>query len=405
MPPLDPAGRAGVYEGYSKFMRLLHVVPTYLPAVRYGGPIFAVHGLCRALAARGHTVDVFTTSIDGPENSAVPHGLPVMLDGVKVRYFASSFLRRLAWAPSLAPELRREIQGADVVHAHSVFLWPTWMAARLARKSNIPYLISPRGMLVKKLIENRHRLLKSAWIGLIERSNLENAAAIHLTSTVEAAELENFGWHLRRIAIVPNGTDAVQNVNADDASDDIKTLARERPLILFLGRMSWVKGLERLLHGFAPCKRGTLAIVGTDYDNLTPRLMQLARELNIADRVKFVPRTLTGVDKELAFASAQIFILPSISESFGNTAVEAMQRGVPVIVTRAVGAAEIVQQAGAGIVVDGEAVPLGKAIDRLVDDPALARAMGEAGRRYVQENYSWPNVAARMEVLYESLKV
>ncbi len=386
------------------FMRLLHIVPTYLPAVRYGGPIFTVHGLCRALAARGHQVDVFTTSIDGPGNSAVPHGEPVMLDGVKVRYFASNLLRRLAWAPSLAPELRREIQGADVVHVHSVFLWPTWLAARQAKKSNIPYLISPRGMLVKALIESRHRLLKSVWINLIERSNIENAAAIHLTSEAEATEIEKFGWNLRRIAIIPNGVDAVESTSADDASDDIKALMRERPLILFLGRMAWVKGLERLLHGFARSRLGTLAVVGTDYENLTPRLMHLARELNIADRVRFVPRTLAGADKELAFASAQIFILPSYSESFGNTAVEAMLRGLPVIVTRTVGAAEIVRQSGAGIVVEGEADELGKAIDRLVADPALACTMGKAGRRYVQENFSWPSISARMEALYESLK-
>src|SRR5580692_8485667 len=135
-----------------KFMRLLHVVPTYLPATRYGGPIVAVHGLCRALAARGHTVEVFTTSIDGPLDSAVPYDAPVMLDGVKVRYFASRLLRRLSWAPSLMQSLHDEIAGADVVHLHSAFLWPTWRAARLSRKSRIPYVVSPRGMLVKTLI-------------------------------------------------------------------------------------------------------------------------------------------------------------------------------------------------------------------------------------------------------------
>jgi hypothetical protein len=53
-------------------MRILHVVPSYLPAVRYGGPIFAVHGLCRALAARGHEVQVFTTNIDGAALYRVP---------------------------------------------------------------------------------------------------------------------------------------------------------------------------------------------------------------------------------------------------------------------------------------------------------------------------------------------
>ena len=143
-------------------MRLLHIVPTYLPAVRYGGPIFAVHALCRALAARGHVVEVFTTSIDGPRNASVPHDKPVMLDGVKIRYFASPTLRRLSWAPALARALRREIAGADVAHLHSVFLWPTWAAARLARRAQVPYVISPRGMLVEKLIKSRHRLLKSA---------------------------------------------------------------------------------------------------------------------------------------------------------------------------------------------------------------------------------------------------
>ena len=115
-------------------MRILHVVPTYLPAVRYGGPIFAVHALCRALAARGHAVEVFTTSIDGPGNARVPHDQPVMLDGVKIRYFASPALRRLSWAPTLAHALRSEIDGADVAHLHSIFLWPTWAAARLARQ-------------------------------------------------------------------------------------------------------------------------------------------------------------------------------------------------------------------------------------------------------------------------------
>ena len=54
-------------------MRVLHVVPTYLPAVRYGGPIQSVHALCRALAAQGHMTDVFTTNVDGPGDSDVPH--------------------------------------------------------------------------------------------------------------------------------------------------------------------------------------------------------------------------------------------------------------------------------------------------------------------------------------------
>src|SRR5262245_61707241 len=85
----------------TQHMRILHVVPSYFPAVRYGGPIFAVHGLCHALAVRGHQVDVFTTNVDGPGISPVPVGIPVKLDQVTVRYFACPLFRRLYWAPAL----------------------------------------------------------------------------------------------------------------------------------------------------------------------------------------------------------------------------------------------------------------------------------------------------------------
>jgi glycosyltransferase involved in cell wall biosynthesis len=385
-------------------MRLLHVVPSYLPATRYGGPIFAVHGLCRALAARGHVVEVFTTSIDGPGNSAVPHGVPVMLDGVAVRYFASSCMRRLYFAPSLAKALRCAMSGADVTHLHSVFLWPTWAAARLARKSHIPYVISPRGMLVKELIASRNMIIKSAWIGLIERSNLERASAIHATSTHEATELDKFGWRLPQLAMIPNGVDDVDGAPAGKPSEDIAALASAQPLILFFGRIAGTKGLDRLLHGFARSRRGILAIVGTDFERMASRLARLARELNIAERVRIIPRIVTGIDKEFAFAAARAFVLPSYSESFGNAVLEAMLRGLPVIVTPEVGAAEVVREAGAGIVVAGDAVPLGRAIDRLVDDAGLARAMGDAGRHHVRNHYGWPSVAARMEAVYGSLK-
>jgi len=387
-------------------MRILHVVPTYLPATRYGGPIVAVHSLCRALAARGHAVEVFTTSIDGPLDTAVPYDRPVMLDGVKVRYFASRRLRRLSYAPSLMQSLHDEISGADVVHLHSAFLWPTWRAARLSHERRIPYVMSPRGMLVKKLIASRNRLIKSVWIALIERSNLEQASAIHATSAIEAEEIRKFGWRLPRIAVVPNGVDAIeQEARQTPPSADIAALARQQPLVLFFGRLAQVKGLDRLLRAFAHTQRGSLAIVGNDYEGLATGLSEMARHLKIDDRVHIVPRTITDADKECMFAAARVFVLPSYSESFGNVVLEAMQRGLPVIVTPEVGAAEVVKESGGGLVAGGDAQSLGAAIDRLTEDATQSAAMGEAGRRHVSEHYGWPSVAARMEALYGELKM
>jgi glycosyltransferase involved in cell wall biosynthesis len=391
-------------------MRILHVVPTYLPATRYGGPIVAVHSLCRALAARGHTVEVFTTSIDGPTDTAVPYDRPVMLDGVKVRYFASRRLRRLSYAPALMQSLHDEISGADVVHLHSAFLWPTWRAARLSRKLRIPYVVSPRGMLVKALIASRNRLIKSAWIALIERANLEQAAAIHATSAIEAEEIQKFGWRLPRIAVVPNGVDAIeqaalQETRQDVPAADIAALDVRQPLVLFFGRLAQVKGLDRLLSAFARTQRGTLAIVGNDYEGLAAGLADMARQLRIDDRVRIVPRTITDAEKECMFAAARVFVLPSYSESFGNVVLEAMQRGLPVIVTPEVGAAEVVKESGGGLVAGGDAQSLSAAIDWLTEDAARSSAMGEAGRTHVSEHYGWKSVAARMEALYGELKM
>ncbi len=187
-------------------MRILHVVPTYLPATRYGGTIHSIHGLCGALAARGHDVHVFTTSVDGRGDSAVPLGRPVDRDGVTVWYFPSRRLRRLYWSPPMATALRWDTASFDLVHLHSVFLWPTWAAARAARATGVPYLLSPHGMLVKDLFRARSRIAKTAWMSLVERGNLAHAAGIHVTSAVEALEVEKFGCRLAgRIVEVPNG--------------------------------------------------------------------------------------------------------------------------------------------------------------------------------------------------------
>jgi len=289
------------------------------------------------------------------------------------------------------------------VHLHSVFLWPTWAAARAARKAGVPYVLSPRGMLVRDMIARRSRLAKSAWIQTVERSNIQQAAAVHLTSQLEAAELQRFGWRLPRLAVIANGVDEPPSCD-DQIATDIEAIAAQQPLVLFLGRLSWKKGLDRLLRAFAYTRVGKLAIVGTDDEGFAPRLVKLAGDLRIADRVRILPRTIVGTGKERLFAAARVFVLPSYSENFGNTVLEAMLRRVPVVVTPEVGAADIVRESGGGLVVAGDPIPLGAAICQLTSDVNLARSMGEAGQRHIMAHYSWTSIAVRMEDLYQSLR-
>ncbi len=386
-------------------LRLLHIVPTYLPAVRYGGPIRTVHALCRALAARGHDVQVFTTNVDGAADSEVPLGRPVDLDGVKVSYFPSRFLRRLYWSPPLRRAVLDAVGRHDVVHLHSVFLWPPWMAARAAHASGVPYIISPRGMLVPELIRRRNRLVKETWIRWADRPNLERAAAIHTTSAVEAEALASFGWSLPRVVTIPHGVDDPPPPSADPLSPDIVAAIGQQPLVLALGRISWEKGLDRLLAGVAKVPGARVVIAGDDAEGHAAFLAGEAERLGIRARVTIIARHVSGVDKEALFAAARLFAMTSLSENFGLAAFEAMRRAVPVLATASVGMSEIVREVGAGVVVDAAPDAVAQGLATLLDDPAASRAMGEAGRAHVVARYGWPAVAGRMEELYRSLPV
>ncbi len=384
-------------------MRLLHVVPSYYPAVRYGGPIVSVHALCKALAQRGHDVQVFTTNVDGRANSAVPLGLPVDMDGVKVWYFPVPFLRRLYWSPRMAHALQGQMPSFDIVHTHSVFLWPTWAAARAATLHGVPYVAAPRGMLVADLIKRKSRLLKTAWIRLIERGNLEHAAAIHVTSRIEGDDLAGFNLRLPPVRIVPNGVDLVP---ADAEGDNegraaVAALTAGPRTLLFIGRINWKKGLDRLIPAMAQLAETHLLIAGNDEEAYQPVLEALARQHGVEHRVRFIGPAY-GADKLALLRHASALVVPSYSENFGNVVLEAMAAGCPVVVTPEMGVADIVRESGAGIVVDGAPSALAAGIAQILFDPNALEAMSANGIAAVERQYGWDTVAQQMEAVYQA---
>jgi glycosyltransferase involved in cell wall biosynthesis len=369
-------------------VRLLHVVPTYLPATRYGGPIYAVHGLCRALAKRGHQVDVFTTNVDGDGESPVALDTPVDLDGVSVRYFPSAF-RRVYFSPRMRAALDGEIANYDVVHLHSVFLWPTYAAARAAERRRVPYVISPRGMLVPELISRKSAFAKRLWMRAFERRTFARAAGIHFTAQTEWNDAARTAMPLPTPFIVPNGID----LPAASATP------RLPDTLLALGRINWKKGLDRLLDAVQAVPDVKVVIAGNDEENLTPQLRAQAERNGIAGRVEF-RGPVAGAEKEELLATATALVLPSLSENFGNVVLEAMAASMPVIVTREVGLAADVEQAEAGIVIDGTPASLAGAIQRLLHDPELRAQMGRRGRELVSARFTWDRVGREMEEQY-----
>jgi glycosyltransferase involved in cell wall biosynthesis len=360
-------------------VKILHVVPTYLPARRYGGPIVAVHGLCKALVARGHEVHVFTTNVDGEGTLDVPSH--ATLDGVEVRYFASTF-PRLYWSPAMREGLQHA--GAfDLVHIHAVYLWPGVAAAKAARAAHVPYVISPRGMLVPELIRRKSRVVKTAWLRLVERPGFARAAGIHFTSELERREAQRVGLPLPSPFVVPNGIDLERR---PDVPRDERTL-------VFLGRVNWKKGLDAVIAALPSLPDVQLVIAGNDEESLTPRLRELAVQLGVDGRVTFVG-PVYGAKKYELLARATLFVLTSRSENFGNAVLEALMMETPAVLSSEVGLADEVTGADAGIVgLEG--------VEALLRDPERRARMGRNGRALVETRFAWPRVAEEMENAYQ----
>jgi glycosyltransferase involved in cell wall biosynthesis len=226
---------------------------------------------------------------------------------------------------------------------------------------------------------------------------VENAAAVHVTSSREGREAERFGWQLPPRIVLPNGVEPPPHHLGHRPAFDT-----DDPQIFFLGRVNWEKGLDRLVPAMAHVPGTRLVIAGNDEGNYRETLESIARAAGVGDRVEFVGHADDNL-KSTLFDRSAMLVLPSYSENFGNVVLEAMSRGCPVVVTPDVGAAEVVERSGSGLVVDGKPAVLGRAIANLISNPTRLAEMSKAGHRAVLQRYTWSTIACEMARRYSDL--
>jgi len=390
-------------------MKVLHVTPSYVPAYRYGGAVSAVHGLCKSLIVKGVDVTVYTTTVDGAHDLDVAPGKEVYVDGVKVRYFAPGFPRKYYRSRTLSGALKQNVKKFDIVHIHSVFLYPTLVAAYWCRKYGVPYLIRPFGMIDPDMIRLRSRIKKRLYIALAEKKNLTAAAVIHLTSREEKRKfLSVLGGLERSIVVVANGVDEgdFRGTEGGVSLTDRHPQLRGKKIILFLSRLHYKKGLDLLVPAMKEIVRRRedvrLVIVGPDEGEYGNVIKERFFEAALGRYVVFTGQ-LTGADKAAAFRDSSVFVLPSYGENFGIVALEAMASGVPVVLSEKVALSTQVIESGAGDVTKCDPGQIAEAVLNLLDDPAAARAKGERGAALVHEHFSWEVISGHMLSLYETI--
>ncbi len=395
-------------------MRILNVTETYAPFLEFGGPPVKVQALAQRLAQRGHQVSVLSAdwgmekrlSSLAPDVRAdrSPFGWRLIENGVQTIYLPT-WLRyhTVSWNPAVKRYCRARLQNFDVVHIFGLYDLLGPAVATICRSKGLPYVVEPIGMFLPII---RNFRLKRMYHVLLGGPMLHGASALIATSQQEVEELAAGGLTRARIVLRPNGVAVPPTWPVAGTFRARYGIRREAKLVLFLGRLSNKKSPDLLLNAFAklPERLGGdgvhLLFTGPDEDGVRRRLEQASATLGVSSRVHFGGAVFDDA-KWGAYRDADVFVLPSQNENFGNTAAEAVAAGTPVIVTEQCGIAPMLK-ARAGLVVKHDAGELAGALERVLTDRQLLENL-KAGCPIVAAELGWDAPVKQMEDLYGRL--
>lgn len=362
-------------------MKAVHVVPHIDKEA--SGPSYSVPRLCQSLAACGATVELKCLAA----REAVP--------GVQLEVYRQwPGFSRFAISTELPRALRQDARDARIIHNHSLWSMVNVAAGWVVPAGAAKLVVSPRGTLSARALKRR-RLAKSG-LWALQKRVLARADLLHATSEAEFADIRRLGFRTP-VAVIPNGIDLPDN-DQDARQHGTRTL-------LYLGRIHPIKGIDNLLHAWrqvaAKHPDWRLVIAGKGERAHVDAIRQLAASLELS-RVAF-PGPLYGEDKSHAYATADLFILPSHSENFGMVVAEALAHGCPAIVSQGAPWSGL-ERTGSGWWVNDDPGALSSALDGAlgVSRDELT-SMGGQGRRWMATDFSWPSVGQRMMTAYRWL--
>lgn len=350
--PIDPDCfplRSGI-----DLVKILNVIGSV--DIRNGGTTSHVLSISRIWESLGHTCHVLC--LDPPDAACVAAS-PIKTIAIGPSKSLADLSRKLpflryGFTPALLRWLRRNAETYDVIILNGFWNYTSLGCWRALRKSKVPYFICPHGMLdpwLKRRDRLRH-LLRSAFWFLVESRVARDARGVIFACEEERrlARNEFLNQNVSTFVIRYGAEDLA--AHAANSPAQALAIARDRRLILFLGRVHEKKGLDLLISAFAEIQHRfpefDLCIVGPDHNGLAPKLKQLALDLNVAKRIHWADM-LVGQEKQGAYLSAEFFVLPSHQENFGISITEAMSFSLPALITDKVNIWREVVEADAGI--------------------------------------------------------
>jgi glycosyltransferase involved in cell wall biosynthesis len=364
-------------------MRVFLAGTSFRPA--YGGPAFSVARLAAALVASGVEVGVWS-----------PDGSVAEREDLRAR-------------PGLLPlvgaaqEALRAVAPVDLIHDNGLWLRHNHQLAALGARGRIPRLVSTRGMLEPWALRHKRWKKRLAW-ALYQRRDLRRAACLHVTAAPEAGHVQGLGLGVP-VRLVPNGVEVpAAPLLAEGALGGGSGVPGAARTALFLGRLYPVKGLPMLLDAWRQVRPPGwhLLLAGPDEAGHQALLEQQVRALGLEAVVAFAG-AVAGEAKMRTLLGAELFILPSYTESFGLAAAEALAHGLPVLTTTGTPWTELPRR-GCGWLAAPTADALAAALrEATAQPPAVLQAMGARGRAWMAADFAWSQVAAAMRSVYEAV--
>ena len=362
-------------------MKILHVILGKADKNRANGVNQVIAGLAKHTAKHGASVAVL-----GKAQTASCEGEVIARDGFAVTVHSKQ-------SPAFRDAVRRAVDAADIVHLHGTYSPLNLWVGRVCEAADKPYVVTLHGGLSPARNTWRNRLQKRLFHLLLQKRHLERAALIQVLTEEESTEaLADF--QPRAMCVIPNGVDLEDfppPPERDRAGADLR--------IGYIGRISREKNLDALCAAFAkfaadhPARLLLAGPASAEGDAIARRYA--------ASGVELVGPQF-GRDKLVFLDSIDVFVHPSRTDVFSIGAMEALARGLPMVISRTSDTSHFADT-GAFIMCEptsfGIERALRKALDRQVDWPAMA----QRGRQLIEARLNWDAAALDMVAAYRAI--
>jgi len=387
-------------------MKILQVVNYFSPAYAFGGPAKTAFQVSRKLVKGGHEVVVWTSDAKDRDSRLAVEPVKVV-DGINVHYMRNLSMMtikksNLFITPELISKVKEEIKEFDIIHLHGYRTFQNIVVQHYSKKYGVPYVLQARGSLPRIMAKQRLKWIYDVFFGY---RLLRDASKVIALCRIEADQYMDMGVQDEKIKIIPNGIELSEYADLPPKGSfkEKFNIPKDTKIVLYLGRIHTIKGIDFLVKAYAHLikkfKNILLVVVGPD-DGYLDKLRWLISSLNIADDV-LLTGSLYGKDKLEAYVDADIFVLPSRYEIFGNVVLESYACSKPVVGTRVGGLQDIVFDGKTGLLVKpGDVKELYSAIFTLLNDDESRISMGMQARKVVEEKFSIEKIVDKIEETY-----